>query len=513
MNVLIVCAAGMSSSALTQKLRDAVREQGMDVKIGACGSSQVQRYALQADLVFIAPQISYLAHDLESSHVKCCVIPEQAYGMQDMDVMLDMIRNPDHYSAKQEKQSIGYRIAEMIGTSTTVQLIMDAFSLLMPISVVGSILTLLDAFPIPYVKTTLANGVFQEYLNIGITMTLGMVSLYLSALIAICFAEKKGMRKEGLVLACLLDFMAFSGISTEKYICIDHFDGRGMLCAIIISILSCHLYSFIHHRFHRSNSGYLMTNIAESFLSMVPVSLCLLCSLTISAIVYANTGMHIVEWADQTIADSLSGIVGNNGFSLLLLNTVSVLFWFCGVHGGKLTGTVKTPLFQPLSYANLAAWKAGKPLPYLFNNATVYMFYFGGVGSTLGLAFLMCFFGKSHKMRKLGKLSFPMGIFFINEPLIFGLPFVLNFDLFLPFLFIPLLSGVTTMTLTGFGILPPCIGFDIPWTTPPIISGFLQGGWKLALWQAVLLMVQTVMWYPVFRKLDTKEMKKENSHI
>ena len=95
-------------------------------------------------------------------------------------------------------------------------------------------------------------------------------------------------------------------------------------------------------------------------------------------------------------------------------------------------------------------------------------------------------------------MLFRWGIFFINEPLIFGLPYVFNLSLLFPFLFIPFASGVMTIALTSVGILPRCIGIDMPWTTPPVMSGLIQGGWKLALWQVVLLILQMVMWYPFF---------------
>ena len=54
MNVLIVCAAGMSSSALAQRFRDEIRKEGLNIKVGTCGVSQYRQHLSQADLVFIA---------------------------------------------------------------------------------------------------------------------------------------------------------------------------------------------------------------------------------------------------------------------------------------------------------------------------------------------------------------------------------------------------------------------------------------------------------------------------
>ena len=76
---------------------------------------------------------------------------------------------------------------------------------------------------------------------------------------------------------------------------------------------------------------------------------------------------------------------------------------------------------------------------------------------------------------------------------------------------IPLFSGILTVIATSMEIIPACIGFEIPWTTPPLISGFIQGGWKLAAWQGFMLVLQGAMWYPVFRHLDQEALKEEES--
>lgn len=66
-----------------------------------------------------------------------------------------------------------------------------------------------------------------------------------------------------------------------------------------------------------------------------------------------------------------------------------------------------------------------------------------------------------------------------------------------------------TLLLTSVGILPSCIGIGMSWTTPPVISGLIQGGWKLAAWQIILLVIQTILWYPFFKKMDDEEVSAE----
>lgn len=123
-------------------------------------------------------------------------------------------------------------------------------------------------------------------------------------------------------------------------------------------------------------------------------------------------------------------------------------------------------------------------MPNIISDSFMKTFTSGGVGSMLGLAIVMCLFAKSKQMKNLGKLALPTTIFFINEPLLFGLPIVLNPLFFFPLLFLtPVLSFITYHVMR-IGLVPIPHGIQLPWTMPPVINGFLQGGWGLAVYEA-----------------------------
>ena len=93
-------------------------------------------------------------------------------------------------------------------------------------------------------------------------------------------------------------------------------------------------------------------------------------------------------------------------------------------------------------------------------------------------------------------------IFNINEPFLFGLPLVMNPFLALPFFLTPVIVALSTYAVIAFGIVPPLNGVAAPWTTPAIVSGFFIGGWKMALWQAVTLLISTAVYFPFAKKYD-----------
>lgn len=125
-----------------------------------------------------------------------------------------------------------------------------------------------------------------------------------------------------------------------------------------------------------------------------------------------------------------------------------------------------------------------------------------GAGMTIGIVVYMAFFAKSAQFKDLGKLSLAPAIFNINEPILFATPIVMNPIMMVPFFVTPMLSAILTWTAIRVGLIPMFPGTLVPWTTPPIISGLLVGGWKTALWQALMLLMTFFTYLPFIRKQD-----------
>ena len=210
------------------------------------------------------------------------------------------------------------------------------------------------------------------------------------------------------------------------------------------------------------------------------------------------------------IQSNLMRFIGNNVWSWLFFNLMANLLWFFGLHGGNIVGSITNPIYTPLSLENLAAFQAGeKTMPYIITGAFGKSFTFGGIGSMFGLAILMCFFAKSKQYKTLGKLSLPTTFFFINEPLLFGIPVVLNPMFFIPLMLITPILGTVTYFAMKIGICPIPHGVQIPWTTPPVINGFLQGGFGLAVWELLMVLASIVLWYPFYKMGDDMAFKEE----
>ncbi|WP_310347037.1 EAL domain-containing protein, partial [Rhodoferax saidenbachensis] len=82
------------------------------------------------------------------------------------------------------------------------------------------------------------------------------------------------------------------------------------------------------------------------------------------------------------------------------------------------------------------------------------------------------------------------------------LPIVLNGIYVVPFLCIPLLFTLMTVAATELGLIS-FLAVDIPWTTPPIVSGWLlTGGWRGAALQCVEIALGIALYLPFVRKAE-----------
>lgn len=61
------------------------------------------------------------------------------------------------------------------------------------------------------------------------------------------------------------------------------------------------------------------------------------------------------------------------------------------------------------------------------------MIWMGGAGATLSLVIAMLIFARSKNMREVARLGAGASIFNINEPILFGLPVIMNPIMLIPF--------------------------------------------------------------------------------
>lgn len=100
-------------------------------------------------------------------------------------------------------------------------------------------------------------------------------------------------------------------------------------------------------------------------------------------------------------------------------------------------------------------------------------------------------------------------MFGINEPIVFGLPILLNPMILIPFMLVPTINIVISYFCMSIGLVPLCSGVAIPWTMPVILSGFLATGWQGAVLQLLLLVMGVFIYMPFIKMMDKQYLEDE----
>lgn len=294
--------------------------------------------------------------------------------------------------------------------------------------------------------------------------------------------------------------------------------GDGMIAAIVVGLLVGWIYSKI------MKAGWTIKMpasvppaVSNQFTAMIPSGIILTGAMLVFAAFSSFAHTDFLNWIYSTLQIPLQGISDSFG-GAIAIGFLVPFFWFFGVHGGLIMGSLVAPMLQANTADNARLFQAGRlslangahiVTNELYNN----FINLTGSGITIGLIIFCIVAAKSEQVKSIGKLELVPGIFNINEPFLFGLPIVMNPMLAIPFFLTPVVVAGSTYCAIKFGLVPPLNGVAAPWTTPAVISGFLIGGWKMAIWQAFTLLISTAIYWPFAKKYDNMLFKKEQEQL
>lgn len=91
--IVLLCAAGMSTSALVRKMAEAAKESGYDCDISAHPVAEAKNYA-DADYILLGPQVRYRLAEVQKElpNNRVAVIEMKDYGMMNGKAVLDKVR-------------------------------------------------------------------------------------------------------------------------------------------------------------------------------------------------------------------------------------------------------------------------------------------------------------------------------------------------------------------------------------------------------------------------------------
>ncbi|MFP4498544.1 MAG: PTS sugar transporter subunit IIC [Vulcanimicrobiota bacterium] len=215
---------------------------------------------------------------------------------------------------------------------------------------------------------------------------------------------------------------------------------------------------------------------------------------------------NIFQIFDSFIRPLLSGADSIPAAITIVL--LSCLFWLAGVHGSGVMGGFIIPIYIVLFNANLQAYNNGLPLPYVIVPSFFVWAAIGGAGSTLPLCLFMLFSKVKH-LRNVAKISILPSIFNLNEPLIYGLPIVMNPLLAVPFVLTPVVLVIVNYLALYFRLVHRIFIYPI-YTMPLPVHAYLATlDWRAPLLIFIDFLIASAIYFPFFRLLERVELKKE----
>lgn len=419
-------------------------------------------------------------------------------------------------------------VAVKIGAQRHVKAISNGMIGLVGIIIIASLASLVQNLQIPVYQDFLNNTQSGQVIwNICQNITWGCLNMYA---LLICASigqslwsnyEHKGFEGGAVALASYLvtvpwlPEITLGEVTQQAYGWINHvnFGSESMFTCMLVALVSVEIL----HRFTKIKAlrvkmpDTVPPAVSSSFSTLFPIAFTIIIFAIITFVVsVCFDGKSLTQLINMTIAAPLGGFT-NNIFAAIFIPMLISLLWFFGIHGSSIMGPIVAAVLAPAAMANMELfsngvtdWASYNILSPEFLACFVYM---GGAGCTIALLISMFIVNrKRHKV--LLALAGPTGVFNINEPLIFGLPIILNPLLFIPFVFGPAVLGGISYLAVSLGLVHPVVT-SVPWTTPPILRAFLATGmhWTGAALAIVNLIIAVLMYLPFIKIMDVQEKK------
>ncbi len=289
----------------------------------------------------------------------------------------------------------------------------------------------------------------------------------------------------------------------------NYLGAEGIFTAIIIGLLVTESTRFLQDR------GLLIKMpdavpepVKASFASIIPLVVNVVGIFLISLLVQSLTGglliPDLIKKLFSPFVFAVDSVVG-----IFLISIVTQLLWVVGLHGSSIVSGLVGAFELGNLAANAEAVTKGLAPEFIYTEPfRAFFMILGGAGATIGLNILMLR-SKDKQMRTLGKLAILPSIFNINEPIIFGVPIVLNPVLAIPFIGVQTVNGILTYIMMKLDILGKTYTY-VPWTTPaPIGAAIATMSIVAFFWIIFLIVLDILMWYPFFKTYEKQLLKEE----
>ena len=425
---------------------------------------------------------------------------------------------------KDKLQNVLLSISSKVETNKYLGSIKEAFTMFVPFIIVGSFGSMLN------ILVSGANGLAQwvpwlSNLSPAFTainfVTISCMSLPIAFLIGYKLAEKENLPQLESGLIGLLSYLAVcpNTISTvveglKDPVVVNGLGAgvigaQGLFVSMIMSMVAVKFFGLLTNidAIKIKMPDSVPTGIARSFNILIPIFIIITAFSVGGCLFNTFTCNYLNVWIYNIIQLPLQALANTTG-GILVLALANQLFWFLGIHGGMVIEGVRGPLSAAGLAENISAVQAGGVATNILTRGFWTSFVVvGGGGITLSLLIAIFIFSKREDHKSIAKFSLIPGICGINEPVVFGLPLVLNPIFAIPFILNSVIAAFIAVVATNIGFLT-CGVLDCPPGLPVFVTGFISYGIHGIIVQAIILIVTFIIWVP-FVLMSNKQAKLE----
>lgn len=406
------------------------------------------------------------------------------------------------------------RFGDKVGNNIYLQAISQGGLSALPVIVVGSFASLFAGLPIHAWQNFIHQTGLAAGLGAVVNATTNLLGLLFTYGICKKLSEKMEIKAQITPILAAIVYVILLPITVSAeggaVLSFDYLGSKGMVVGIIVSIITCKLYKFVIDKnitikMPEGTPSY----VSDSFLALIPAFVIIIFAMIVSMLVKFTPYDNVFNMIYSILQIPLTALMGTSLFANSVLNILVQASWALGIHPGYLTGTVG-PIMFALDGANQAAYAAGQQVPNIIGMAFSYITTTAVLYPAIAVSILL--FAKSGRLRTVGKVAVAPAFFGISEPLIFGLPIVLNPLILIPWLIAPALNFFVGYVLVSTGLVARAAGV-IVFNVPMIFTGLLNGSYTISLMEIGLFMLDILLFFPFIKILDKKYSAEEQAEI
>lgn len=408
-------------------------------------------------------------------------------------------------------------VASKVADSKMLDALMGGMMCTLPMTLGVSVIAILINFPIPGFSDWVVSSGLMATGNSILTVTMNMMGIYISFFIGLRWGKVCGLSgyTGGIVSgAVFLAFMlqqSFEDIPMASFINTSYMGSNGIFVAILLGLIVPKVTAILMSKLEIKLPDMVPPMVADSLSPMFAAIV------LFTAVWFAKWGLSFTPWGNlfdmiNTLIGTPVTMVGASPLAYIIVCSLQSIFWFFGVHPNVMLNFY-APVIMACSAANTEAIIAGEALPYGAWAVVALGTAIGGQANALGIS-ISLLFTKSERFKAIRGIALVPSLFNISEPLMFGLPVVLNPTYFIPFVLNIPVCAIVVQALYALGLgaaFNPTI--QLPWVLPQPVIAFMQGGIGCLVISVAVLAVSVLMYTPFTLMADRQALREEQAAL